>query len=96
MEVMGTMGVMRVKDKYLAAIKQLGIWIFHFSLFVLYSSLFTLHSSLKKLSFLVLVYSVINSQRRAQHFDEALCLFGSPAVLHLAILSELGLEQVVG
>ena len=58
-------------------------------------SLFVLHSSLKSLSFLVLVYSVINSQRRAQHFDEALCLFGSPAVLHLAIFSELGLEQVV-
>ena len=55
MEVMGTMGVMRdygsyenyeslrVKDKCLAAIKQLGIWIFHFSLFVFHSSFFTLH-----------------------------------------------------
>ena len=79
---------LRVKDKCLAAIKQLGIWIFHFSLFVFHSSFFTLHSSLKKLSFLVLVYSVINSQRRAQHFDEALGLFGCPTVLHLAILAK--------
>ena len=39
--------------------------------------------------------AVVNAQRSREHLDESLSLFGCPSVLHLAILSEFRLEQIV-
>ena len=40
--------------------------------------------------------TVVDTKRRRKHLDEALCLIGCPAVLHLAIFAELRLLQVAG
>ena len=39
--------------------------------------------------------TIIYSQWCTQHFDESLCLLAGPSMLHLSILTELRLEQVV-
>ena len=49
-----------------------------------------------ELSFLVGVDAVEDTQRSRGDLDEALGVVGGPSVLHLAILAELALEQVIG